>query len=176
MKKKSYRHHLKRVIHPNRYFIWALVIVIFGGIFLTLHIMTQAYNIQSQSAFPELSSGKVYVNQKEGYSLKYPNGWQIDPSSSAGTTVFIDPTDVTESVTVVATDLNSESIIRRSLKITEETKPFTKDGMTIVVMEGTRDGEAMEAAIIKTSRRLYYISGNADAFSTFVSSFKALKR
>jgi hypothetical protein len=176
MKKKPYHHHLKRVIHPNRYFIWALIIVIFGGLYLTMNIVLQGYQIGSEAEFTELVSGKVYVNQKEGYSLKYPRGWSIDPSSSTGTVVFIDPTDPTESVTILATDLNSESLIRRSLKITQESKAYETDGMTVVVMQAVRDGEEIEAAIFKTARRLYYISGNADAFSTFVTHFQALKR
>lgn len=176
MKKKPYHHHLKRVIHPNRYFIWALVVIIFGGLFLTMNIVLQGYQIGQEAEFSELVTGKVYVNQKEGYSLKYPKGWSIDPSSSSGTVVFVDPTDATESVTVLATDLNSENIIRKSLRITNESKPYVNNGMTVVVMQGTRGEEEIEAAILKTSKRLYYISGNADSFGTFVTHFQALKR
>ena len=172
MSKHKVNHHLKRVIHPNRYFIWALNLIIFGGIFLTLHIMTETYATESESAFPELQTKKTYRNERENYTVRYPKGWYIETDGNS--VIFSDASDSSESITVEATTLGSENIIRRSLRITEEVPAYTRDGMTISLISGTTgQNEETQAAIIKTSKRLYYLYGNSDAFDSFVGNFKA---
>jgi hypothetical protein len=162
-----------RVLHPNRYFIWALIIVIFGGILLTLHIVTVGYQTETEAVFPELKTRKIYSNAKEGFQLRYPQDWQIDQGGEAIT--FINPDDLTESISVESYSLGSETIIRRAINIAEETKPVVRGDMTITLLRGTTaKNTEIEAAIIKTKTKLYYISGHADSFEGIVSSFRAL--
>jgi hypothetical protein len=163
-----------RVLHPNRYFIWALIVIIFGGIWLTLHIITVGYQTETEAVFPELKTRKVYTNEVENYQLRYPKDWQID-TGTIGTVTFLNPSDLTESISVESYELGSERVIRRSFNITEETKPVTKDGMTITMFQGTNLNKAeIEAAIIKTKNKLYFMHGHADSFEGIVNSFRAL--
>jgi hypothetical protein len=162
-----------KVLHPNRYFIWALVIIISGGILLTLHIITLGYQTETEAVFPELKTRKVYSNTEEGFQLRYPKDWNIDQGSEA--TTFVNPNDLTESVSVERYGLGSETIIRRSINIVEETKPVVKGNMNITLLRGTTaKNTEIQAAIVKTKDRLYYISGHADSFEGIVSSFRVL--
>ncbi len=163
---------LKRVLHPNRYFIWTLIIALTGGILLTAFIYLNILDIADQSIFSELKTRKVYIDKKDGYSLRYPNNWQID-RDQAGNVIFENPEKLEESLSVTAAELSMESIIRKSLNIRSQ-KDFAKNDLKISLIKAgnEQDQESLDVAIIKNETKLFYISGHSPFIESFVRNFK----
>jgi hypothetical protein len=164
---------LKKVIHPNRYFIWTLVLVVLIGVSLVAFINWSSLNIQNESFFSELQTKKIYTNNKEGYVVRYPAGWQIELDQS-GNTIFENPNDPKESLTVTTAALSMEGVIRHSINIKSE-RNIAKDNMKIALIKAgsEKDNSDLDVAIIKTSSKLYYISGHSSWLESFARNFKA---
>ncbi len=169
---KIKKHHFKKVIHPNRWFIWAVVLILISGFSLLAFIKWSSLHIDSDSAFAELRPKKIYTDAS-GYTVRYPNSWIIEKDSS-GNTVFENPDNNSESLTITVTTLGTESIIRHSLAITYE-KDIAKDNLQIALIKAkdSNDGSSIDAAIITSEKKLYYISGHSSMLESFARNFKA---
>jgi hypothetical protein len=164
---------LKKVIHPNRYFIWTLVLVVLIGASLIAFINWSVINMENQSFFSDLKTKKVYTSKLGSYSVKYPAGWQIELDQS-GNTIFENPSDPAESLTVTTAALSMEGVIRHSIDIKSE-RNIAKDNMKIAIIKAgsAKDGSDLDVAIIKTATKLYYISGHSARLENFARNFKA---
>lgn len=166
--------HLKRVIHPNRYFIWALIYIILTGIGLVVFIYVSSVNLQSDSAFSDIKSKRTYIDKKLGFSVKYPGAWVLDHDPS-GNIVFENPKDNSETITVTVGSLDLERVIRHSVDVRQETD-FQMPGYHVAIIKAgsAKDGSLFDLAIITTDEKLYYISGHSLEFIGFVNNFKPL--
>ena len=91
-----------RIIYPNRWFIWAIVICVVAGVLLWWQVMLYSLDQELANAWkPEphrktaltgvyasttLSTStagwKTYRNEKLGFELQYPTDWHVEERSS----------------------------------------------------------------------------------------------
>ncbi len=160
-----------RVLHPNRYFIWAIAYIVVSFLALLSYIYVSSINLDNQSVFSQ-QTRKTYTNSKQGFTVKYPMTWELDNDPS-GNIVFQNPNNIQESITVTEANLNMETIIRHSMTIVQETS-YDKPGYSVstIKAERAKDGSHFDVAIVKTSKHLFYISGISDSFQAFVNNFE----
>lgn len=168
--KKTSRY--KRVLHPNRYFIYAIVLLLVStGLLLSfIYISTLRFNTDSE--FSSLKTKKIYTDKQSGYTVRYPNSWQIERDQS-GNVVFENPDNEQESLTVTPASLEMEGVIRHSINIRSE-KDLAKDDTKIALIKaGTANNDQdLDVAIIKNDQKLFYVSGHSSALEIFARNFK----
>jgi|GEM_PF-3474100 len=162
-----------RVLHPNRHFIWAIVLIVLSGTALCAYILISSYKDDYGSVSAPLTQRHVFVDQGDGYSAFYPQDWQLE-KDRAGSIIFENPSDPGENITVAVTFLKYEKVIRNSLNILNESDFSRGNTQYAVITTGTKGGVAdIDVALVKTATRLYYISGHSDFFREFVGGFKS---
>src|SRR3989344_2541298 len=68
-----------RIIHPNRWFFWAIALTIMAALFLLWNIQEAEYEFEDQAlAEMEPNLWKTYASQALGLSVRYPPSWQIE--------------------------------------------------------------------------------------------------
>jgi hypothetical protein len=164
---------LKHVIHPNRYFIWTIILMAIIVGLLQVAIYSTILSFNNLSVFAELKTKRTYVDVKSGFSVRYPRDWQIEKDGS-GNVVFENPANLQESLSVTSATLDTEGIIRHSISVKTE-KDIAKENLKIALIKAgsTKDGSDIDIAIIKTSKKLFYISGHSNLLETFARNFKA---
>jgi len=83
-------HKLFETIHPNRWFVWtiALIVMIFTVVWgaIERYAIEQEYSYTGDEIFysvrlhkklPDVSSWKTYRNEKYGYVVLYPSTWSL---------------------------------------------------------------------------------------------------
>ncbi|MDB4940001.1 MAG: hypothetical protein JWO40_426 [Candidatus Doudnabacteria bacterium] len=164
--------NLKKIVHPNRYFIWTIFLISIVAAGLISFIIISGINLDNQNVFSELKTKKIYIDNQAGYSVRYPNNWQIERDQN-GNTVFENPQSTQENLTVTSAGLDLENVIRHSIKITTE-KDIAKDNLKIAIIKAAsaKDGSDLDIAIIKNQDKLFYISGYSPTIEVFARNFK----
>jgi hypothetical protein len=162
-----------KTIHPNRYFIWAICLLFIAGLALISFIYVTSSQENSSSVFSALAKRKIFINQQQKYTATYPASWQLEKDQS-GNTIFENPADSTEAISVSVWSLDVEGIIRHSINIKSERDFTEKDGRQIALIKAisAKDGSLIDAGIVKNSSTLYYISGQSAYFESFVLNLK----
>jgi hypothetical protein len=166
----------KRVLHPNRYFIWAIIVIILGLGSLIAFIEISSINDSSSQIYSDLVPHNIYNNQKLGFSVGYPNGWVIDSGSQDASVISFDnPNDPNESISISSSTLASVAKFKKSSKIDSATSS-ERNGMQITIYEiSSPEGtQPLKIAVIESAKKAYYISGQSASFMRFVNSFKNL--
>ncbi len=163
---------LLKVLHPNRYFIWALAYLIIFVFALLAYIYISAIDQDNQSVFSELKSRRVYTDSQLGFSVKYPSSWNLERDQRANI-AFENSDNKQESITVTATTLEMASVIRSAVNIRQETD-YQRSGYTVAIIKaGNAKGQdLLDLALISTAKKLFYISGHSSQFTQFVNNFK----
>ena len=172
-KKKS---AFKKVLHPNRYFIWAIVVIVLGLGSLTAYIYISGVNDSSSQMFAVLTQRNSYSNASLGFSVNYPNGWVIDAGSQTSTVVSFDnPNNPNEAISISSASLASVAQFKKTSKI-ESVNNFKRDSLQIAVYEisSPEGAKPLRVSIIQSAKKAYYISGDSASFMTFVNTFKAI--
>ncbi|GAC1412223.1 MAG: hypothetical protein NVSMB66_0680 [Candidatus Doudnabacteria bacterium] len=128
--------------------------------------------MNSESIFSELKTKRAYFDSKNGYIARYPNSWQIEKDQN-GNAVFENPNNPQESLTVFVASLDSEKIIRHSISIKSE-RDIAKNNLKIALIkaDSSKDGAPLDVAIIRSSAKLFYISGHSQTLEVFARNFK----
>ena len=168
--------HLKRVIHPNRNLIWAVAIALIATFALVSYIAITDEQQNSQYVFVEVPSMQTLIDSRNGFTVRFPNHWDIERdeagSATGQPTIFNNPSNLAESITVSPLALSQEASLRKALIFTSEQK--TKKGTTQIswfTATTAKDKTPMRVALIKTPTKFFYIHGNSSWFDNFVSNF-----
>lgn len=163
-----------KVLHPNRYFIWAVFVILFIFAALISYIYISTLQMDNESVFSQTISRRNYTNSALGFAVKYPNSWTLENTVTGGI-VFENPADIEENITVVSGSLGLETQIRKALVQRHEID-YQKPGYSVAIIKADsgKNSSNFDAAIIKTPRKLFYISGRSAYFQGFVNNFKPL--
>lgn len=170
-----------RVIHPNRWFIWALVFLLIASFALMFVIKSYLLELEQEVIEQQTLSlpiSKTYSSPALGISVRYPFSWQIevDPLEARVFTLQ-NPNDFGENITFAVTDPKYESLIRSNLKIAKEEKIMIAD-VSGTWLEGAdiNDSATSDVVLFEHSGSLYYIGGQAKNFEGIVKSIRFLTR
>lgn len=171
---KKHQKKFNKILHPNRHFIWALVLLTLSGAVLSAYIYVSAAQEDSDAIFPSLVSRRVFVDQQAGYAVKYPQTWQLE-KDQRGNTVFDDPARPSDSITVAQTELKFEPVIRSTLNVSNEFD-YVRSGVQYSVISSSSKDQTpdIDVAFVKSGGKMFYISGRSKNFEAFVRNFKPL--
>jgi hypothetical protein len=166
-----------KVLHPNRWFIWAIVaiVVILGGLFAYISISSlDQSNSQVYTPLPQIRT-LTYSNGVLGFALQYPNGWVIDNSSSTSIT-FDNPNDNSESITIAKTTTAAISKLEKSATIISK-NIYQNNGFQITVLniKSTKSNPSIEVGIVQSAKSAFIVTGNSEQFSTILNSINPLQ-
>ena len=178
-----------RVIHPNRWFFWAIAVIVIGGLIVLYFINqatvqdiendteTQASPIGTeQSSDPSYFGWRAYTSETLGISVKYPPTWQIDIDPTDSKTVFLEnPENFSENVALSIRGTEMESVIRSSLNFQSETRYMIDGASASWLKSSSSDPATQNVVLVKLGGKLYYIAGQAQAFEKIISSIRFLK-
>jgi len=173
MQKKQKK--FNRVLHPNRHFVWAIVLLVLSAAALTAYLYIAGLSEDAGAVYPSMISRKLYVDHSQGYLAYYPQAWVLEKEAS-GDIIFENPSDSTESITVSLADLKFEKVIRASVDSKSEFDYQRQDyQVSIITPADSKDnGSELDVALVKTPTKLFYISGHSQHFTSFVHNFKPL--
>ncbi len=174
-KKKTLRHHLTRVIHPNRHFIYAIIFSLAAALLLLSYIVITSirFDTNNNVLITSAPTRPVYTDSVLGYSVHYPAGWLLEKDDS-GNTVFENPHVITESITVTSSSADNAKLIKHGLTIKQETT-YTINGFEIdrmIASTAKGNGGDMDVAILIQGKKLFYVSGHSGMFDGFINSIK----
>lgn len=162
---------LKEILHPNRYFIWAIFALLFSGAALLAYISISGYYFDRDFVFAELKTNKLFLDQQFNYSARYPYDWQLE-RDGLGNIIFENPADLSESLVVVPLKLKDETAVRKALKISKENNIARGDiQIAIIKARIDTDPDLYDVALIKDSARLFYIYGHSARLERFAKNF-----
>lgn len=168
-----------RVIHPNRWFFWTIVILVLAGAGLLFFINQGNLGIDQQSAelvAESVPTWKIYRSAALGFSVRYPAAWQIDVDPQADNGITLEnPQNFDENIAIFKIEPQFEKVIRASLKVDRE-EPVTVDGHpgTWIYGQNTKDVATSNVIFVPVDGSLYYFAGQARNFSTILKSVKFL--
>lgn len=165
---------LTQILHPNRYFIWTIIFLVVFGPALIAYIHITTIELSNQSVFSDHNSKRTYTDRQMGFTVKYPGNWILE-RDSGGNVIFENPENTEEAIIVASASLDMEGIIRHSIEVEQETD-VEHDGYEVSIIKATsiKDGTNLDVALVKTSKKLFYISGHSPSFVSFVNNFKPL--
>ena len=161
--------NFKKILHPNRYFIWALFALVFSGVALLAYISISGYYFDRDFVFAELKTNKLFLDQQFDYSARYPHSWQLE-RDEVGNIIFENPANLSESLVVVPLNLKDETAVRKALKIIKENNIARAD-IQIAIIKANIDSEPYDVALIKDSSHFFYIYGHSAYLERFAKNF-----
>ncbi len=161
--------NFKKILHPNRYFIWALFALVFSGAALLAYISISGYYFDRDFVFAELKTNKLFLDQQFDYSARYPHSWQLE-RDEVGNIIFENPANLSESLVVVPLNLKDETAVRKALKIIKENNIARAD-IQIAIIKANIDSEPYDVALIKDSSHFFYIHGHSAYLERFAKNF-----
>ena len=168
----SKKHVLMTVLHPNRYFIYAIIFAFVAGGMLLAYINLSNINEQNQSAFvPITPQTKSYVNSDIGFELQYPVTWQIELGTGPQSIVFENPQNLSEAVTVTKFPIQAQTMLVKSLHADTEADA-TINGNTIMEFTGT----TTNTAIVTSGSNLFYFDGLTQSTMSLLNSFHTISQ
>ncbi len=163
--------NLKKILHPNRYFIWAIFALLFSGAALLAYISISGYYFDKDFVFAELKTNKLFLDQQFNYSARYPHDWQLE-RDGLGNIIFENPADLSESLVVVPLKLKDETAVRKALKISKENNIARGDiQIAIIKARIDTDPDLYDVALVKDSSHLFYIYGHSAYLERFAKNF-----
>jgi len=161
-KTKSRKFH-KIKIHHNRWLIWAIAYVVFVGIALTGYLKIANISLDSENSGQNIFvAAHSYSAPSLGFTLRYPADWSIESDSTTSVTFL--PTDGAESgVTVSVMAPSAEKSIRKTLKVSEESRT-TVDGISAAKITNDLGNGYTETVVMAISNHLLYVVRGSDNF------------
>jgi hypothetical protein len=141
-----------KVIHPNRYLIWALVVmVIVAGLLVSYASLTQ-FDIDSNIVNPNTDFWHTYKNG--ALSFRYPAQWLIDPGSGY---VGFGPKDQDEFLVYTYSPPNDAAY--QSYLTRTDAKQIMVDQLPGIRVTDL-SGRGEQIAFVKTAKYLYEFRGH----------------
>jgi hypothetical protein len=168
------------VIHPNRWFIWTLVLLIAASLALMWFIGQTIGELEqhTQDLVAQVQEPwRTYTSEDLQLSVKYPSAWQIEVDPLDRFSVTLENSqNFSENITISVRDLDLEPVIRQVLDIANE-EEFYVDGVPGVLLTGAneRDTVTNQVVLVNHDSQLYYVAGSARFFREIVESIKFLE-
>ncbi len=166
-----------RVLHPNRWFLWAIAILLAAGLGLLAAITETSREIDEQSVTPPaFSTWKTFRSESLGLKVSYPSSWQIEMEKEIPEMVTLEnPKNFNENLVMVVTEPKFEETIRSALNIVRE-QEIVIDGYPGSWLKGEdlKDYATHNVVLLQKDGRLYYFAGYARSFEKIVGGIKFL--
>ena len=167
---KLHRIH-KIKIHPNRWFIWALVYVFLVFVCLLSYIVVSEINLESQiTAENSFVPWHSYTDSRLGFGVRIPADWSIEANSQSSISFL--PADVNENgVNVSVLAPASEKSLRKTLKIKQE-QVFSVAGVSGKKILNNLGSGHLETVILAIHRsKLYVLRGSNNLVEKILLTF-----
>lgn len=168
-----------KIIHPNRWFFWAIAVAVGTALALLLFIFqAQNYfdNQASELLLPLNFTWKTYHSKILGLMVRYPPFWQIEFDPVISDMVALEnPNNFQENISIYAIEPKFEKAIREALEVSSE-RPITVDGKVGKLLSGRnpKDHAISHVVLVRVKNKLYYIGGYSNNFEKVVASIKFL--
>lgn len=167
-----------KALHPNRWFIWTivLIVIILGSLFAYITISSLNESSEQSSALLLPRQMPVYTSVSLGLSMQYPTGWVIDNSSSTAIT-FDNPGSASESITVSKATTASITKLEKSSGIISKSN-YVNNGLqiTVLTLKGVgHDSSPTKVGIVQSAKSAFVVTGGSDQFTTILNSVHPLQ-
>jgi hypothetical protein len=168
-------HHLHKVkIHHNRWLIWAISYALIVAVALVAYIKISDINIDAESQ-NNYESWRSYKDSTLGFGLRYPGSWAIEADSSNSVNFL--PSETSDGgVNVTITPLSSETSIRRTLKIAEETGIMVNKIPAVEIKNDLGNSHGETVVMVKYRNQLYVVRGSEDHVKRILETFYFLTK
>ena len=163
-----------RIIHPNRWFFWAIAVSLGTGLFLIWNIQESNNEFYAQTSVLETNVWRTWRSEILGISVRYPAGWQVDIDREDTHNVYLENSqNFHENISIAIRAQSLEATIRQSLGSSSETG-IVIDGEPGRWLKGDDKGDQATSNVIlvRHNSQLYYIAGSARVFNKIVKSMK----
>ncbi len=165
-------HRLHKIkIHPNRWLVWVIAYALFIGIAMVGYMKVSNLNFETDQLPPQsYRSAKVYINDQQGYTVRYPADWSLEPQTDSSVS-FLPSSVSDEGVNVSVLRSSDEKALVAGLNV-KSTAPIMVDGQlgTKIVAE-PRTGETETVVLATYNKRLYVIRGESHAVEKLLLAF-----
>ena len=166
-------------VNKNRWFFWAIAILMVSGLALILVIQNSIQEFEKQAI--ELTSvtvhtWKTFHSKSLEISVQYPYAWQIEIDPSYPNTIsFENPKNFNENVSISLIEPEFEKVIRNSLV----DKNLVENDVVVNGLKGkwlandaTNDKATQNVIFVHSAGKEYYIAGSAKQFGRIIKSIK----
>jgi len=170
-----------RVIHPNRWFIWTLILLLIANFILLFFIEKALLEFERdalQSAISYTRAWKTYRSDILGFSVTYPQTWQIEIDPLEENTLTLqNPENFGENISISVTTPELESVIRDSFGFDQEQK-VTIGGYEGALLHNSdeNDSATRNIVLVEVEGQLFYIAGTAQVFDRVAQSMTFLQK
>ncbi len=176
-------HVLKRRVYHDRYFAYAIALLLCAGVLLVGYVVVVGNRFSTDSSYPTLAQpNKVYTNSEQGYSVSYRPSWVLEVSpgdvTPVGMVSFENPANYDESFVVIPTTAAENQKELSELKVQSETDFTTANGVAVkmLAVAPAKTIPIQQLAIVSGNGKFFIISGSGVAYSSdfmpFVQNFK----
>jgi hypothetical protein len=175
---RSRRRGLARTLHPNRWFIWTIVlmVIIMGSLFAYITISSLNESSEQSSGLLQPRQMPTYTSVTLGVSMQYPTGWVIDNSSNTAIT-FDNPGNSSESITVSKATVASIAKLEKSSGLLSKSN-YVNNGLqiTTLTLKGPgQDQENVKVGIVQSSKSAFVVTGSSGQFTAILNSVHPLQ-
>ncbi len=164
-------HRLHKIkLHPNRWLIWSIAYALIIGIAMVGYMKVTDVNFETdQLPPPYFSSAKVYINEQQGFTLRYPAEWSLESQANS---VEFSPSSISDAGASISVLKQSE---QRSLVAglnVISSQPIMVDGQagTKIIAE-PRSNELETVVTVNYNNKLYVIRGSNAAVNKLLMTF-----
>jgi hypothetical protein len=120
---------------------------------------------------------KLYTGN--GYEVRYPGNWSLDPSGAvAGIVVFTDNSDLRSEIVIISMEEDAEKELRDAIDITKEER-ISISGTTGTLLTGANlESGGVEMVVFVKSQdnnKFYALIGSGEEFAIFMETFKMVE-
>lgn len=169
-----------RVLHPNRWFFYALAVLLATGLWLlaaTINTSIYLDGLATELLNVPQSSWRTFSSRALGLSLSYPPGWrtELDPLLTYAV-YFEDPAHKEEQVSLYVVDPEFGPVIRGALEVAAEREIVIDEQTGSWLLGATaKDPATRNVVFLPHGGKLFYIAGHSSRFEKMVKSIRFLE-
>ncbi|MBX4204704.1 MAG: hypothetical protein KW788_00775 [Candidatus Doudnabacteria bacterium] len=168
MAKKRKKFH-KIVIHPNRYLLWAVAVMVITAAALVSYIYVT--NITTDLSLRQETNMAYWHSYKDAnLSLRYPADWLVDVGTG-----YIGFGPKNDDAFLVYSYSPPNDPAYDSYSKLAATRAIMVDGL-VGIRVPTDPNTSQKIAFVKTSKRLYEFRGTTNQFDAVLNSVRFLKK
>ncbi len=172
MAKKKHRlrnlHKIK--IYHNRWLIWAIAYVVIFATAMIGYLKVSDINFETQQiADTQFQPWHSYKNTYLGFSQRYPADWWLEVQDQSSI-VFV-PSGSDQGVTVRVVKPSAETAIRKTLKISNESRTLLDNNPAAKLTNDLGDSHFETVILSIHNHRLYVLRGSQSLVQKLLLTF-----